>query len=227
MIQFKRGKTNSWRKLKKPLDDGQPGYDKEKHKIKVGDGETSWDALPYASGLNRDEIISSEKDAKKSYNPILSALGIDESPIFTYGTEAPDKDTIGEVYLQHYDAEPETDYIVECGVNADWYFQKWNSGIAKCFKTFKFTTTVQTPIGDGPFYQNTTAMERLDYPFKFKYIPSETYSIQSPGGLVWLASAKDGTNTTEKTGVYTIVSLDKLSNSAVYQISVQAKGIWR
>ena len=114
MIQFKRGKTANWRKTKQPLAAGQPGYDKDKHKIKIGDGESDWQELPYASGLFREEIISSEEEAKKTHNPILSALGIDESPIFTYGEEFPDENTIGQVYLQHYDAEPEVDYIVEC-----------------------------------------------------------------------------------------------------------------
>ena len=42
MIQLKRGKTDSWRKNRTKLSAGQPGYDKEKHKIKVGDGEHTW-----------------------------------------------------------------------------------------------------------------------------------------------------------------------------------------
>jgi hypothetical protein len=35
MIQFKRGKTSSWYSQKTPLAEGQPGYDKDKHKIKI------------------------------------------------------------------------------------------------------------------------------------------------------------------------------------------------
>ena len=57
MIQIKRGKTKNWRKLKKVLAVGQPGYDKNKHKLKVGDGETLWKELPYASGLFAEEIL--------------------------------------------------------------------------------------------------------------------------------------------------------------------------
>jgi hypothetical protein len=56
MIQFKRGSTASWRKNKVKLAAGQPGYDKDKHKLKIGDGESTWAELPYISGLSNEEI---------------------------------------------------------------------------------------------------------------------------------------------------------------------------
>lgn len=56
MIQFKRGKTASWATQTEPLADGQPGYDKDTHELKIGDGTTSFANLPaigsgYAAGL--------------------------------------------------------------------------------------------------------------------------------------------------------------------------------
>ena len=69
-------------------------------------------------------------------------------------------------------------------------------------------------------------MKNIEYPFTFKGVPSETASIQSPGGLVWLAAAKDGMNTAEHTAVYSIVSADKLNNTT-YKISLQVNGFWR
>ena len=219
MIQFKRGSTESWKKLKKPLAAGQPGYDKNKHKIKIGDGESLWEKLPYAS-ISEEEVLDSESNAK-----MRLASDPESMTIITYGTDGPDSKTVGKLYLQYYDTEPEVDYVVSTGgLSNGWTYQKWSSGIAKCFMTFEFTTSVQTAL--GVLYQNSTNMKNLDYPISFKEVPSETACIQSPGGLVWLATAKNGMNTKTKTAVYNIISPDKL-NSAKYKISLQVEGFWK
>ena len=220
MIQFKRGKTATWKKLKTPLAAGQPGYDKDKHKLKIGDGEKHWTELPYVSGLSAEEIFNSESTAKAKY-----AIDHEDTTIITYGTKSPDKNTVGQIYLQYYDAEPEVDYVVSAGINKGWTYQKWKSGIAKCFKSFEFTTSLQAPLGENSLYQNSTSMEKFEYPFTFKATPSEVASIQSPGGLVWLATSK-GLNTKTHTASYCVISVDKL-NSATYKISLQVEGFWK
>ena len=218
MIQFKRGETKSWRKQTKPLAAGQPGYDKNKHKLKIGDGKSSWSALPYASGLSAEEILDSEEHAK------AKKLDSEDTIIITYGTEKPNDDTVGQIYLQHYEAEPEVDYVVSSGVDGIWSYQKWNSGVAKCFGTFDHATQIQSAIG-SVLYQNSVEMQKFNYPFTFKTAPSETAMVQSPGGLVWLAAAK-GLNTTKQTATYKIVSPDKINN-AVYKVSIQVEGRWK
>lgn len=229
MIQIKRGATASWKKQKQPLAAGQPGYDKDKHKLKIGDGEKSWDELPYAGGPSSEEILSSETEAKlrrsaaTSLSP-LSAL-FDSPAIITYGTESPDENTVGQLYLQCYDAEPETDYIVESGINSGWSYQKWKSGLASCSKVFDVTTSIQTSV-DGDLYQNTSTIDVQDYPFSFKEIPCEIATIQSPGGLVWLA-ASTKLNTKKKSASYSLISKDKLFDSATYRISLKVEGFWR
>lgn len=228
MIQFKRGSTANWYKQKKPLAAGQPGYDKDKKKIKIGDGKSSWDKLEYASGLSNEDVLSSEASAKLrrkaaiSLNP-LAAL-FDSPAVITYGTEGPDKDTVGQIYLQQYDTDPEVDYVVAAGVDQGWIYQKWKSGIAKCSKVFEVSTSVQTSA--GALYQNTTAIGNLKYPFAFIEAPSENTTIQSPGGLVWLTGAKK-LNTTTHSATYNILSVDKLTNSATYRISMKVVGFWK
>ena len=132
MIQIRRGSTSSWASNKKPLADGQPGYDKDRKKLKIGNGKDVWNDLPDVSGMARGDIIASESEAKKKKSSalglLLKALGINDDPVITYGVEAPNKDTVGEVYLQHYDTLPETDYIVEAGIHSGWTYQKWKSG---------------------------------------------------------------------------------------------------
>ena len=122
MIQIKRGKAATWKKLKTPLAAGQPGYDKDSHKLKIGDGETLWDKLPDATGIRSEEVLTSESIA-------------DELTIFTYGTKNPTSSTKGKVYLQQFDGAIETDYVVETGKNLNYFFRKWNSGFIECWGT--------------------------------------------------------------------------------------------
>jgi hypothetical protein len=145
--------------------------------------------------------------------------------IITYGPESPDKSTVGKVYLQPYDAEPEADYIVSAGIYGNWTYQKWKSGVAKCFGTFEFTTAVQMTLGNSQLYQNSSNMKKINYPFTFKDVPSEIATIQSPGGLVWLATSR-GLPTASQSAAYNIISTDKLNN-ATYRISLQVEGFWK
>jgi hypothetical protein len=254
MIKFRRGKTAAWYKQKTLLEDGQPGYDKDKNKIKIGDGKSSWSELPSASGLSAEEILSAETAAsnnRKSLKTLIKDLvsgNLDEvlkreSPaIITYGTKSPfecgDKKPdgsftgpTGQIYLQHYDAEPEVDYVVESGVGNGWVYQKWSSGIAKCSMSLVVTTTVQTELGESLF-KNSTEIPRIKYPFNFistaeLKTPAEVATVQSPDGLVWLATAKNGTNTLKESASYYIVSANKQDNSANYKISISVTGFWR
>lgn len=219
MIQFKRGRTKNWRKLKKPLSAGQPGYDKDKHKIKIGDGETSWKELPYASGLSEEEILDSEKNAK-----IKRSLDPEDTTIITYGTEGPDKSTVGKLYLQYYDAEPEVDYVVEYGANGIWTFRKWFSGLAECWGTQTVITSIKEEIEEIKLYCDNKTMKNIKYPFTFKGTPQETASVQSPSGIVWLAGRQQ--NSSKQSGAYSLVSFNKQSN-ATYKIAINVRGFWR
>ena len=220
MIQFKRGSTKNWLKLKKPLEAGQPGYDKDKNKIKIGDGESLWDSLPYASGLSAEDVINSEELAKTRHD-----LDPEDGAVITYGTDSPDKNTVGQVYLQYYDSEPEVDYVVEIGKQEMWNYRKWKSGRAECWGTLLLSTSIQTTIEDTAFFSDNNAMKAVNYPFIFKEIPCETASLQSPGGLVWLASRK--ANTESHSALYNIIGLKKLASLSKYRITLRADGYWK
>lgn len=215
MIQVKRGSTRKWSGV--TLASGQPGYDKEKHKIKIGDGDTQWANLPYASGLHAEEILSSEKEAAKNKDPEDKFA----TNIITYGTTEPDENTVGQIYLQQID-EPEVDYVVESGTNGIWTYQKWKSGIAKCWCNYSFTTTVQEHF--ELFYRSLPI--NTNYPFTFREIPTETVTMQSYSEQpVMLANA--AANTKKTTGSYTIISLITALDEATYRISIHVEGFWR
>jgi hypothetical protein len=233
MIQFKRGKTASWAKQKTPLADGQPGYDKERHKIKIGDGKSSWNDLPNASGLFADEILDSEVNARNKarertnsglLNTLLSkVLNKEDRTIFTYGTETPDEETIGQVYLQYYDTKPEVDYIIESGVSDPWTYRIWKSGNVDCWCTYNLNTEIQEPLPGSNLFYNKVTFDALKYPtqFKFKSKPHETATLVSNGRLSWLASLKP--NTIRQSGIYHVVSYQK-SDASDYYITFNVHG---
>lgn len=212
MIQFRRGHTQSWRDTKTKLEPGQPGYDKDKHKIKIGDGEKLWSELPYASGLSAEEILSSESDAKNRVK-----ADSEDITLITYGTELPDKNTIGQLYLQ----QSNTDSIVEAGIKDGWLYQIYNSGIIKCCGNFKVTFDLTDNIeGTGLYCDNSNF--KVNYPKTFKNPPTELASVQSSNGMAWIANK--GINTTTSSGTYTIISPASVNN-AEYTISIQVEGL--
>ena len=111
-------------------------------------------------------------------------------------------------------------------VPGGWTYQKWISGVATCFIILDFTTAIQTAVGNGAFYKNTSDLSAVEYPFPFIQTPSEVASVQTPGNLVWIAGAKDGANSPTHTASYTLLSSDKL-NAATYKISLQVSGLWK
>jgi hypothetical protein len=218
MIQFRRGSTVSWKKLKTPLAAGQPGYDTTRHKIKVGDGKNLWDKLPYAS-ISEEEVFDSELNAR---------LRLIEDPeslaIITYGTQGPDNKTVGKVYLQQYETDPEVDYVTETGINGIWEYRKWNSGKAECFGALEFSTAIQNSFESKVLFYNDTNMTKKDYPFNFVNVPKESATIQSPGNLVWLAGK--AMNTKSATGEYYLISPYKCDNTK-YKIVLHVSGHWK
>ena len=176
--------------------------------------------------------ISIEVYGKEEKNLLESLVGFLTSSsknklsenIITYGTEAPDENTVGQIYLQHYDAEPEVDYVVETGREGNWMYQIWRSGFVNCWGTVKVTATVASAFDKDFLYCNDTSIAQSKYPelFKFKEPPDEIATLKSPSGtLAWLASSSS--NTKEKTGKYTIISPEKQTAKS-YEIVLDVKG---
>jgi hypothetical protein len=232
MIQIKRGKTINWLKNTEPLADGQPCFDKTNGKLKVGNGTKKWSELPYASGIFRDEVLASEAAAKIKqtalkaiYGPILSNIvGANETPIITYGTEAPSSDTVGEVYLQHYESEPEVDYVVESGRGSDgiWSFQRYKSGFARCWASFTIESSISTAVDGTGLYHNDSEIEQKTYPIVFASPPTETASVQCTDQLSWLVC--EAANSKTKTAKYKVLSTDSSSLQKNLKISIEVHG---
>ena len=58
-IQLKRGSSTAWKKLNPTLAIGEPGFEKDTGRLKIGDGISPWNDLPYQDE-NRPEIFNAE-----------------------------------------------------------------------------------------------------------------------------------------------------------------------
>jgi hypothetical protein len=168
MIQFRRGTTSSWNKTKTKLAPGQPGYDKDKNQLKIGDGEHTWSELP--------------------------CVGV------------------------------AADTVIDTGSSGDWTYQKWESGIARCWCTKEVLVTLSTAIGTTGLFQDN-GISTISYPIEFTSAPCETTTIQSSNGIVWLATKSK--NTSSVSGEYIIISTTAQELPAKYLISIQAEGHWK
>lgn len=50
--QLRRGKSSAWTKNNPLLAAGEPGYELDTHKVKIGDGTSYWKDLPYIGEHN-------------------------------------------------------------------------------------------------------------------------------------------------------------------------------
>lgn len=59
IYQFKRGTAQRWIELNPILRQGEPGFEYDTGKLKIGDGFTPWCALPY---INSDTEVSGQEE---------------------------------------------------------------------------------------------------------------------------------------------------------------------
>lgn len=57
VFQFKKGVASRWETVNPILAAGEPGFVTDENKLKVGDGVTPWNDLPY---IGEDEVINGE-----------------------------------------------------------------------------------------------------------------------------------------------------------------------
>lgn len=66
-IQLKRGKASSWSSLNIILDPGEPGFEIDTGKLKIGNGTTPWNNLPY---LGEDKTLVVNADTHFNFPAI-------------------------------------------------------------------------------------------------------------------------------------------------------------
>ena len=64
--QLKRGTAERWMTLNPVLRQGEPGFEYDKNRLKIGDGFTPWSALPYVQGASG--VV--DADTKDDFPPV-------------------------------------------------------------------------------------------------------------------------------------------------------------
>lgn len=59
-FKFKRGVSSVWKTLNPILDAGEPGFELDTHKLKIGDGLTHWNDLDYLNGSDESDLKESD-----------------------------------------------------------------------------------------------------------------------------------------------------------------------
>jgi hypothetical protein len=88
VIQFKRGAASRWKELNVILEAGQPGFVTDENRLKIGDGLTAWNDLPYVGeasvvnvqthydfpNIGRENVIYKAEAEKSIYQWNAAAL---------------------------------------------------------------------------------------------------------------------------------------------------------
>lgn len=53
-FKVRRGQSQIWANINPILAEGEPGYELDTHRLKIGDGEKSWNELPYIGGSSTE-----------------------------------------------------------------------------------------------------------------------------------------------------------------------------
>lgn len=57
IIQLKRGKSTTWKNKNLLLLAGEPGFEVDTYRLKIGDGKTAWNDLPYIGTTGSGPIV--------------------------------------------------------------------------------------------------------------------------------------------------------------------------
>ena len=93
-LQFKRGTAARWSTVNPVLAKGEPGFVYDKNKIKIGDGVTPWNQLPYFEGSSGIESVSTFLELPAVGSPSIIYRVIDEKSLYQYNTETRSYDCI-------------------------------------------------------------------------------------------------------------------------------------
>lgn len=99
-FQFKRGTAQRWIEVDPILKQGEPGFEYDTGKLKIGDGITSWTLLPYIndiSGVDKDEIVSvsNYSDLPSAGNENTLYRVVDDKLLYQWNSQSNTYESLG------------------------------------------------------------------------------------------------------------------------------------
>jgi hypothetical protein len=143
---------------------------------------------------------------------------------FTYGINMTIHKSKNDGVWQNASKGFNIDTIVGEGVTDGWYWRKWNSGKAECWKTITVTTAVS--YAWGSMYCGNTLMARQNYPFTFSTPPKEIVNVATGSNAVWVFSESGGrgVNTTTTSAIYNVCRPTQITLTANYDLNIYCLG---
>lgn len=124
-------------------------------------------------------------------------------------------------------ASDAADYIVAQGKTSNWYYRKWNSGVAECWRTLSISGySCSTAVGN---WYRTALITSAPYPFTFTETPNLQMFFETDtgtGGIVWPAGTDADDDPKTRPHKFYIIRMTS-SNSISGKIHFQVSGKWK
>lgn len=100
VYQFKRGAAQRWIEVNPILQQGEPGFEYDTGKLKIGDGFTPWTGLPYINNAEisgQEEIITATtySDLPKIGNAHLLYRVVEDKLLYQWNSETSHYEALG------------------------------------------------------------------------------------------------------------------------------------
>lgn len=83
-ITFRKGTASRWATVNPILGNGEAGFVYDNNKIKIGDGVTPWNSLPYIEGASGIEVVNTSAELPEAGSPSIIYRVIDEKTLYQY-----------------------------------------------------------------------------------------------------------------------------------------------
>lgn len=130
-IKLKRGLSASWAEKNLILEVGEPGYELDTHRLKIGDGVTPWNDLDYIGGIPWgiiEDMVDEKADkddvyTKDDIDELLTAIYIYKGSVDFYDELPAEGQRIGDAWNIRY-----ADYThgIKAGDNVVWNGEEWD-----------------------------------------------------------------------------------------------------
>lgn len=86
-FKLKRGTAARWAEVNPILEQGEPGFVYDQNRLKVGDGITPWNDLPYIDGKREVGNYSDSSEFPEKGDPDIIYKAINEKELYQYNPE--------------------------------------------------------------------------------------------------------------------------------------------
>ena len=212
VIRFKRGQSTSWESKNLLLGPGEPGFELDTKQLKIGDGTTVWNELPYINDNERLQTIEealqdvyTKSDIDSKLTALFRYKGSKES--YSDLPEA-DENQTGDVW--NIENADET-HSIKAGDNVAWNGSQWDvlSGVFdlsdyvkkdgnKQLSTEDYTTEEKQKLGgieDGAQVNEVTSQEFSELEERVGSLETDAETLAKADGSnatgKWIAGANE------------------------------------